>query len=86
MSYNHEEFLKTVKEGINYRMESNKNDAYFDIPEMMTSKQLTVVLKKINDFEIDRILARQYTKTRIQVSWDGCPRSSPSEFLHKCGI
>ena len=86
MSHSCEEFLKTVKEGIDIRMKNNKSDAYFYLPEEISSKQSPNILKKINEFEIDKILAREYTKRRIQVSWDGCPKSSPLEFLQKCGI
>ena len=77
-----QDLITTILNGIEQRKQQHKTDAYFDLPKEITIDQIKLLQKMIenNQSKVD-LKCRLYSRYRLQVYWDGCPRRNTIEYL-----
>ena len=73
-----EEFIEEIKKGIHARKKHHKFDAYFDLPDCITTKQIKEIKKII---ELENVICRLYTPKRLQIFWEFTPKRNLLEYM-----
>ncbi|CAH6419968.1 Hypothetical protein HVR_LOCUS1024 [uncultured virus] len=78
-SHKLDNFLKEICEGVSFRKEARKHDAYFVIPEDISHEEVKVIIGRLNDEH--QITSRLYGPRRLQAFWCARPLTNTHEYF-----